>query len=61
MLLTQAKPRARTHLEGAEADVAEVENGGEDGPDGGDVVGAEADSLKALKQNLEVLLVPFSA
>lgn len=46
-----------THLVGAEADVAQLQDGGEDGPDGGDLVAMETDGLKAADQQLEILLV----
>jgi len=52
-----AHTHTHTHLVRAEADVAELQDGGEDGPDGGDLVGMETDSLEALNQKLEVLLV----
>ena len=48
-----------THLVGAEADVAQLQDGGENGPHGGDLVAVETDGLETLDQQQEVLLVLF--
>lgn len=41
----------------AEAHVAKLQDGGEDGPDSGDLIGMQTDGLETLTQKLEVLLV----
>lgn len=48
---------AHTYLVRAEADVTKLEDRGEDGPDGGDLISMEANGLKALNQELEILFV----
>lgn len=55
--LADCPKHTQLHLVGVEADVAKVKNGGQDGPDGGDLVSVEPDGLKALNQKQEVLLV----
>lgn len=47
------------HLVRAEAHVAKLQDRGEDGPDGGDLISMQTDGFKALNQKLEVLLVLF--
>lgn len=45
------------HLIWAEANVAKLQDGGEDGPDSGDLLSVESYDLKAVNQELEVLFV----
>lgn len=46
-----------THLVGGEAHVSQLEDGGEDGPDGRDLIRLQTHRLEAPQQELEVLLV----
>lgn len=55
--MSVVSPRLHTHLIGSEAHVSKLEDGGEDGPDGGDLIGLQAHRLEAPQQKLEVLLV----
>lgn len=47
----------QTHLVGAEAHVAKLQDRREDCPDGRDLISMQTDGLKALNQKLKVLLV----
>lgn len=57
LILTLSLSFTHTHLIWAEAHVAKLQDRGEDGPDGGDLISMQTDGLKALNQKLEVLLV----
>lgn len=47
----------QTHLIWAEAHIAELQDGGQDGPYGGDLISLQLDGLKAFNKKLEVLFV----